>query len=178
MGDTSLYAREDPLKINLKNLLAVVPGMRMEWMLAYEKEFDERYDDLHHMPPKHDKYFKIPSYAPLKDVLKTSKKTFKIIYEMGDLGEIHIPKSVEENGSDGTLFINTYNFVHVIDIYYLAMFILCFYARYRPVEWNKFLKENNNLFLIQTFLRRAELDFPMLIYSEIRGIKTYFKTFG
>lgn len=59
------------------------------------------------------------------------------------------------------------------------MFILCFYARYRPSEWDQFLKKDNNLFLIQTFLRRAELDFPMLIYSEITWNKDIFqKTFS
>ena len=104
---------------------------------------------------------------------------------MGDTGEIQYPKYVVDIGihgfdfgKSGGEFIFNKNFAHIIDVYYLSMFILCFYARYRPVEWNKFLKEDNNLFLIQTFLRRAELDFPMLIYSEITGIKTYFKTFA
>ncbi|MGZ7068701.1 MAG: YaaC family protein, partial [Methanobacterium sp.] len=185
MGDTSLYTRKNPLKFNLKDLLAVIPGIRMEWMLAYQKEFDERYYDIHQMPPKHHKYFKIKSYIPLKVVLKTSNDDFNVIYDLGDAGEIHKPKYVINLGIHGYDFglngedvIYTHNFVHIIDIYYLSMFILCHYARYRPVEWNKFLKTDNNLFLIQTFLRRAELDFPMLIYSEITGIKTYFKTFG
>lgn len=183
MADTHIYARNNPLKFTLKDLLAVTPGIRMEWMLAYEKEFDERYYDLHHMPPEHHKYFESPSYVPLRVVLKTPEDDFNIIYSMGDSGIVHVPKCVVDigiHGSDfgksGRDFIYTNNFMHVIDVYYLAMFILCFYACYRPYEWNKFLKEDNNLFLIQTFLRRAELDFPMLIYNEITGIKTYFKT--
>ena len=185
IGDTIIYARDNPLKVNLKDLLAVVPGMGMEWKLAYKKEFDERYYNLEDIPPEHDKYFSVPSYGPLKGVMKTSKEDFNIIYGMGDTGEIHNPECVVDIGIHGSNFgkagrdfIYYKNFAHIIDVYYLAMFILCFYARYRPVEWNKFLKENNNLFLIQTFLRRAELDFPMLIYSEITGIKTYFKTFA
>lgn len=184
LSDT-IYARKNHLKFTLKDLLAVTPGIRMEWMLAYEKEFDERYYDLHHMLPEHHNYFKSPSYVPLRVILKTLEDDFNVIYSMGDSGIVHDPKCVVDigiHGSDfgmsGRDFIYTNSFVHVIDVYYLSMFILCFYARYRPSEWNKFLKEDNNLFLIQTFLRRAELDFPMLIYSEITGIKTYFKTFG
>lgn len=185
MADTSIYTRKKPLKVNLKDLLAVVPGIRMEWGLAYEKEFDKKYLDLHRMPPEHNKYFSIPSYEPLRATLKTSKEDFNIIYGMGDTGEINKPNFVVDIGIygsnlglNGIKYADIDNFAHIIDIYYLTMFILCFYARYRPVEWNKFLKKDNNLFLIQTFLRRAELDFPMLIYSEITGIKTYFKTFG
>lgn len=185
MADTSIYTRNNSLKFNLKDLLSVVPGMRMEWMLAYEKEFDERYYDLHNMPPEYSKYFKIPSYAPLKVTLETSEDDYIVIYDMGDAGEIHDPKWVIDFGNHGSNmgmggkeFVYTNKFVHIIDIYYLAMFILCFYARYRPSEWDNYLKEDNNLFLIQAFLRRAELDFPMLMYSEITRIKTYFKIFG
>lgn len=184
MGDTRIYARNDALKVNLKDLLAVVPGIRMEWKLAYEKEFDQKYHDLDLLPLEHDKYFFVHSYEPLKTVLKTSKAEFNIIYDMGDAGEIETPNFVIDLGIHGYRFgingkfADIPNFAHIIDVYYLAMFILCFYARYRPSEWNKFLKEDNNLFLVQTFLRRAELDFPMLIYSEITGIKTYFKTFA
>lgn len=183
IGDTRIYTRKKPLKINLQNLLAVIPGIRMEWQLAYEKEFDQRYHEIHQIPPEHDKYFTIQSYEPLKSKLKTSKEDFNIIYDMGDTGEINIPTYVVDTGIHGHKLGlqnikhgDSPHFAHIIDVYYLAMFILCFYARYRPVEWNDFLKEDNNLFLIQTFLRRAELDFPMLIYSEITGIKTYFKT--
>lgn len=185
IGDASIYARKKPIKVNLKNLLAVVPGIRMEWQLAYEKEFDQRYHEIHQIPPEHDKYFIIQSYEPSKSKLKTSKEDFNIIYDMGDTGEINIPTYVVDTGIHAPKlglpnrkFVDIPNFAHIIDVYYLAMFILCFYARYRPVEWKKFLKEDNNLFLIQTFLRRAELDFPMLIYSEITGIKTYFQTFA
>lgn len=185
MGDTSIYTRNKPLKINLQDLLAVVPGIRMEWKLAYEKEFDKKYHDLQNMPSEHDKYFRIQSYEPLKAVLKTSEEDFNIIYDIDDIGEkdkvlysVDIGIYGTDLGLNGIKFTYTPTFAHIIDVYYLAMFILCFYARYRPVEWKKFLKEDNNLFLIQTFLRRAELDFPMLIYSEITGIKTYFRTFA
>ncbi|MGZ7108436.1 MAG: YaaC family protein [Methanobacterium sp.] len=101
MGDTSLYTRKNPLKFNLKDLLAVIPGIRMEWMLAYQKEFDERYYDIHQMPPKHHKYFKIKSYIPLKVVLKTSNDDFNVIYDLGDAGEIHKPKYVINLGIHG-----------------------------------------------------------------------------
>jgi len=185
IGDTRIYTRKKPLKINLQNLLAVVPGIRMEWQLAYEKEFDQKYHEIHQIPPEHDKYFIVQSYEPSKSKLITSKEDFNIIYDMGDTGEINIPNYVVDTGIHAhklglpnRKFADIPHFAHIIDVYYLAMFILCFYARYRPVEWNDFLNEDNNLFLIQTFLRRAELDFPMLIYSEITGIKTYFRTFG
>lgn len=185
IGDTRIYTRKRPLKINLQKLLAVVPGIRMEWQLAYEKEFDQRYHEIHQIPPKHDKYFIIQSYEPSESKLITSKEDFNIIYDMGDTGEINIPNYVVDTGIhapklglQNRKFADIPQFAHIIDVYYLAMFILCFYARYRPVEWNDFLNEDNNLFLIQTFLRRAELDFPMLIYSEITGIKTYFRTFA
>jgi hypothetical protein len=184
IGDTRIYAREYPLQIHLKDLMAVVPGMRIEWNLAYDKKFNSVYDDLS-QERAHDKYFEVPSYAPLRTVLKTSDDSFNIIYGQGDQGEVHVPKYDADLGIHGyyknlnvSKFIYTTEFAHIIDIYYLIMFILCFYARYRPFKWSQFLKTENNLFLIKAFLRRASLDFPMLIYSELTGIKTYFETFG
>lgn len=183
MGDTRIYARKYPLKIDLKDLLAVVPSLKVEWNLSYEKNFDTVYDDLSQNLRVHNKYFKSPTYEPSKIHLKTSEDEFNIIFGLGDEGEVHHPEWEADLGIYGiqnniAKIIDTKKFVHIIDIYFLTMFILCFYARYRPNEWNEFLLKENNLFLIKAFLRRAELDFPMLMYSELTGIKTYFETFG
>lgn len=184
MGDTRLYARKHPLNINLKDLLEVIPGMRIEWQLAYEKNFNKVYRDLHRNITRH-KHFGSPSYEPFGVILKTSEENFNIIYGIYDEGEVHNPEYVVDLGIHGyydglniSKFLETTRFIHILDAYYLTMFILCFFARYRPYEWNKFLKRESNLFLIKTFLNRAELDFPMLMYSEFTGIKTYFSTFG
>ncbi|MDY9924381.1 YaaC family protein [Methanobacterium sp.] len=49
MGDTTIYTRNKPLKIHLKDLLAVVPGIRMEWIFAYEKKLNKKYNDLQYI---------------------------------------------------------------------------------------------------------------------------------
>lgn len=182
IGDPRLYTRKHPLKIDLKDLLSVVPSMRLSWMLAYNKKLDATYGELNQTITN--KIFKCSSYIPAETCLKTSNEDFNIYYGMGDEGEVDLPEYVVNLGTHGinynnaTYFIEIPKFIHLIDVYYLAMFILCDYARYRPLQWSEFLNKDTNLFLIKNFLRRAELDFPMLIYSELTGMKTYFEKLG
>lgn len=180
IGDPRLYAREHPLKIDLKDLLSVIPSLRLSWVLAY-KNINSLFENLNN--PRVTGYNFKSSYISAETCLKTSSGDFNVYYGMGnediDKPEYAINLGTRAiNYTDATYFIEIPKFVHLIDVYYLAMFILCDYARYRPSSWSEFLNKDNNLFLIKNFLRRAELDFPMLIYSELTGMKTYFEKLG
>ncbi|MGP8024541.1 MAG: YaaC family protein [Methanobacterium sp.] len=146
MADASVYTN-DKLEVSLKELLSVIPGIATEWEFAYEGI--PKTEDIH-------KFRGIGNDDPFKNTLETSIGEF----------EVHLKRGLTKND----------RMLHIIDIHILAMFIPCSFARYKPLKWRDTIEKSTdiNSFLINAFLRHSELDFPMLIYSELIGIKTFF----
>ena len=64
-----------------------------------------------------------------------------------------------------------------MDAHFLSMYILCHFARYRPLKWIETIENSPdiNSYLINAFLRRSELDFPILFYNELTGTQLQFR---
>lgn len=159
LGDTSIYSNN--IEIDLKDLLSVIPGIAFEWKLSYDllklpedvvkAQFDRNYD-----------YTRARVDQAYKNIIETPEGEFNVLYCNNEEGIVN-------------LFENEH-FVHVMDVHYLSIFILCHFARYRPLKWIKIIEKSQdiNSYLINAFLRRSELDFPILFYSELTGTKLRF----
>lgn len=154
ISDTSIYTcKENTMKFKLKDLLAVIPGIANEWMITYYGWPSST--ESKNFPTKgiDDSYTN-----ELRDV--SGKYRFKVYRDLRDLEEK-----------------NKFN-AHVIDAHFMAMYILCTLARYYPSHWVDLIENSKKAFVINTFLTRSELDFPILIYNEITGIETNFLPFA
>lgn len=153
INDTFLYTnRENTFKFNLKELLSLIPGIAVEWKLAYEE-----------IPQQPTQSKTVGIDDPKENAIKKAKYNFEVL-------DHDVIKNQKLNQK----------FVHLIDIHFLTMFILCTYARYKPLEWKRIIDgfETSEMLVINSFLTRSSLDFPMLIYSEITGIYTFFSPFA
>ena len=159
MGDSAIYANK--LEIDLKDLLSIIPGIAFEWKLSYDlpklpddivkAQFDVDYD-----------YTRSRIDEPYLKIIKTPNIEFNVLFCNSDEGK--------------TNKLENEYFIHVMDAHFLSMFILCHFARYKPVKWIKIIEESPsiNSYLINAFLRRSELDFPVLFYNEMTGTKLHF----
>jgi hypothetical protein len=163
IGDPYVYSSND-LEISLKELLSVIPGIAMEWDIAYNGLPEHPTNGIPEHSPKYSRLTSTPNFEPYKKCLSSSKKDMDVYFGT-DEGILSLPDKSP--------------FIHVIDAYFMAMFILCHMARYRPLKWMDMLNnsQNTNSYLINIFLRRSELDFPILIFNEMTAIKHYFSTF-
>lgn len=164
MGDPFIYSFDD-LKVSLKELLSVIPGIAMEWNITYNGLPQDPPEGT--IPPITDPYSRFTRTTgidPFKNILSTNKGDVEVYYGSND-GIITLPPADK-------------HFIHVIDAHMMAMFILCYFARYRPLKWMEMLNnsESANSYLINIFLRRSELDFPILVFNEITAIEHNFSS--
>ncbi|MDZ4172558.1 MAG: YaaC family protein [Methanobacteriaceae archaeon] len=160
LGDTTIYSNET--EINLKDLLSVIPGISLEWKNSYEfpklpdslvnAQFDMDYD-----------YSRSKLGESYCETINTSNGEFTVIFCNNDEGK--------------TSMLENERFLHVMDAHFLSMYILCHFARYRPLKWIETIENSPdiNSYLINAFLRRSELDFPILFYNELTGTQLQFR---
>lgn len=168
--DTSIYTETNQLvEIELKELLSVIPGIATEWKLSFEGIPDVPISNVTDTITleNHEEvmYFQQTGFTePFKRNLDTSEFNLDIYYPSISNEFDHLNNKT----------------IHIIDAHFLAMFILGSFARYKPLEWTNIIEgsDKGQIFVINSFLRRSMLDFPMLIYSEIMGIDTYFMPFA